>query len=1187
MKKLRVFISSPGDVHIERNIARNVIKELNSLYAQHLKIEVLMWEDFPLSADATFQEGINYFLTNEHIDLAVFILWSRLGTQLSVKFRKEDGSPYKSGTEYEFDLMMKLHKECGHPSRILTYVKKDDSYPKDCKWDELRELLRQKEGLDTFLKEYFRDEETNSNYAYLPFGKKISFEQVFRTHLTNAIKDYVGEVEDLKEWEGNPYVGLKSFEYDQASIFFGRRQLVYETASRLISLENNDSEIKSLIVLGESGSGKSSFVKAGLLPFLCNTKQSAYDYVIVNPSMYGGNMYNGLLEIIENNFGFLANHPFLQELHKGITRETNFNYLSYELQNKDVKSLIIYIDQFEEIFSDNLITEEERKKVILLLRGLISSEKIAVFMSMRSDFYNRFSVYEEMTQIKENSEVLDLPVMGASEIAEIIEEPARKACLRWEVDAKGTSLNRYVLKDAVAIKGLPLIEFALSELYETRNEKDVLTREAYEKIGGLKGAVINYADKCYAQLTDDEKNVLNDILSFVITESASNKETYVRKTSVRADMEKSPLHKVVIDKLLDARLFVTGKDSLGRPTITIIHEILLKSWSVIAEWIEREKDFISTNRHYEQLAQHWITSNKKKTELIQGRSSLLEAEYFHYKYHDRASTVLLDYLEQSFIKQRKTGLPWLVVAAVFMTLATLLLCLLKVLDVETGIVSVDDLLLRDIILVYGSLLLLIYYSIGSALSYRPKYKTIQNKIVVWSVATVMTGIFSFIDQPDIESLLYTLVIPFLPIAFYLILQVKDLTIRKKWTDRYVGYSISDEFCSKFKTISISLLIVFTLLIVGAGYTNALTEQKDQFASVADELFDGLNNLQSKLNYADIQYVNNRRIEYLEDHFSNDIYDDIADVRDLQYARSLYNLNDPAGALVYLFPEDALEHRIFEIVCQYSLCNYEATRNSIKEYIWSTKFYESGERYHEIDNNISTGSLIWISEVLGDFECASQLDSIVMAEHPDSQYNPIYVLNRGHIYLYDRDLEMAAQTYKQAFESGISMGYVDKSGQSTLRDNLRNDLHIFSRFNVIPDSILQEIANKMSVDFTPAYIPISKVNSEETDAIIAKLTGSWTYRHTDNTSLNLTVQPNSCIFTYIKKDANDNEIGKSILDCRLAKVNADIYLDEFCPKTDYNGYAKILELNDNYFVLEVIENGVPAEKGTIRRYERVN
>ena len=714
----------------------------------------------------------------------------------------------------------------------------------------------------------------------------------------------------------------------------------------------------------------------------------------------------------------------------------------------------------------------------------------------------------------------------------------------------------------------------------------MLTREAYEKIGGLKGAVINYADKCYAAFTEEEKNALNDILSFVITESASNKETYVRKTSVRADMEKSPLHKAVIDKLLDARLFVTGKDSLGRPTITIIHEILLKSWSVIAEWIEKEKEFISTNRHYEQLAQHWITSNKKKTELIQGRSSLLEAEYFHYKYHDRASTILIDYLEQSFIKQRKTVLPGLYINAIYVTFSIVVLCFFKSLKFDAGIDTImDNISLIELLLLYGAILLLIYYSIASGRSQKPKYKTLKNKVIIWSIATILTGLYSVICQSSVQSVLLTLLFPFCPIVIYLLIQVKELTIRRKWIGKFVGYSIGDEFWSKFKTTSIGVLISFAPALVGV-YETFVVQKYNQNA-VADELFDGLNNLQSSLNYSDIQYVNNRRIKYLEDHFSNDIYDDIADERDLQYARSLYNLNDPKGALEHLFPNDRWDHHLFEIICHYSMCNYAATGNSIKDYVDTQNIYDDSRGYYEIDNNISTGSLIWISEVLGDFECAKQLDSLVLAEHPDSHYNPTYVLNRGHIYLYDQDLEMAAQTYRQAFEGAISMGYMDEFGKSALRHNLMNDLHIFSRFNVIPDSILQEIANKMSVDFTPAYIPISKVNSEETDAIIAKLTGSWTYRHTDNTSLNLTVQPNSCIFTYIKKDANDNEIGKSILDCRLAKVNADIYWDEFCPKTDYNGYAKILELNDNYFVLEIIENGVPAEKGAIIRYERVN
>ena len=190
MRKIRIFISSPGDVQIERNIARNVISELNTLYAKYTTIETLMWEDFPLSADSTFQDGINYFITDKPIDIAVFILWSRLGTPLCKKFRKEDGSPYKSGTEYEFDLMMKSHNENNHPSRILTYVKNCKKVTQDISdISDLEEFLNQKKAVEGFLTEYFRDEETNSNYAYLSFGENISFEQIFRKHIINAIRD--------------------------------------------------------------------------------------------------------------------------------------------------------------------------------------------------------------------------------------------------------------------------------------------------------------------------------------------------------------------------------------------------------------------------------------------------------------------------------------------------------------------------------------------------------------------------------------------------------------------------------------------------------------------------------------------------------------------------------------------------------------------------------------------------------------------------------------------------------------------------------------------------------------------------------------------------------------------------------------------------------------------------------------
>ena len=95
-----------------------------------------------------------------------------------------------------------------------------------------------------------------------------------------------------------------------------------------------------------------------------------------------------------------------------------------------------------------------------------------------------------------------------SEEQEIIEEPARKACLKWEVSDKGEGLNHLIANDAVAIHDLPLIEFALSELYEKRDADNTLTFRAYREIGGLEGAIAKYANGFYDKLSPKEQKAL-------------------------------------------------------------------------------------------------------------------------------------------------------------------------------------------------------------------------------------------------------------------------------------------------------------------------------------------------------------------------------------------------------------------------------------------------------------------------------------------------------------------------------------------------------------------------------------------------------------------------------------------------------------------------------------------------------
>lgn len=1179
MKKIRIFISSPSDVQFERNIARKVINDLNLMFSEYVKLEVLMWEDFPLSASSTFQEGIDYFLTSEPIDIAVFILWSRLGTPLCSKFLKKDGTPYKSGTEYEFDLMMRLCEDTQHPNRILTYVKQDERHTATKNFSELRELIRQKDSLESFLKEYFRDEETNSNYAYLTFGQNKSFEQVFTIHVKNAIKDIIGEVKELKEWEGNPYVGLNSYEYEQQSIFWGRKQIVHDTASRLICADVDNDYKRSMIVLGASGSGKSSFVKAGLLPFFCNNDVSSYDYVIITPSMFAGRVYQGILDILVEKYAFLYGHPFIQELKEGITDVTNFNYLSYALDNNPKSDCILYIDQFEELFSDNQITEKERQMVLLLLRGLINTHKIYVFMSMRSDFYNRFSLYPQMTQIKEDCLLVDLPVMGITEITEIVEEPARKACLHWEIDDMGVGLNRRVIKDASHIKDLPLIEFALSELYLARNDKDVLTIKSYEQIGGLQGAIVNYANRIYSELNDNEKSAFEDILGFIVTESSSTKGTYVRKTSHREDVEKTPEHKSVIQKMLNARLFVAGKDANGKPTITVTHEVLLKSWPIIALWIEKEKDFITASRHYEQLSQHWLEHGKQKKDLVHGRSPLLEAEYFYFKNQNRLPDTVLEFLANSFKVENRSGLVWRIIVSAFISLSIITIFISRLLGIELGVPSLDDSTLLDLVLAYVPFLIIFYNSIYVRKKAHPKYKTIWSSLVIWAIAALMLLLFSCTNQPDFSNVVVTALIYFVPVFAYFVILLIEYIRRKRWKVRFVPHAIRDEFWSQFRSVSWAAIVCLVMLSAGMFYYLSAEEKNaalESRARVADELFEGLNNIRNRLSYEDNQYVNQMRQLYLVDNFADQLTDEEADERDLEYAKTLYNLKSPIDMLDFLHPGLNWCHHLYWIEGTFLSGKYSQIDELLAEYVHA-------RRYDEIDNNFSTVQLIWRAELLGRFDFAQILDETVTDTlGTDYLSNPVNIINRSHILLHNGEIDQAMSQYRDAMIAGERLGF---TGENHLKNNISNDLHLFSRFNVIHDDTLRMTAEGLGIQFLPAFVPLDCVNENESKAIFGILNGNWeTFEDGNRICLNINAENKLLTYRLFDKDAIEKNT--IVAECRLGRIDGDMYWDEFDPFSDANSYGKLLNFSDERFDLEIVYNSNSEDKGKIRTYTRV-
>lgn len=1174
MKTIRIFISSPGDVQQERKIAYKVITELNKQFSKYLHIEVLMWENFPLTAESTFQEGIDYFLKSEVIDFAVFILWSRMGTPLCKKFLRPDGTCYQSGTEYEFDMMMNLFQKKGWP-RILTYVKDSEQTPSSLSnIQELEEYLKQKERLRSFISEHFHDEESNSNYAYLQFGENASFEHKFREHLKALIKPILGDVGNVREWEGNPYVGLTSYEYEQNAIFFGRRQLVYDTASALVDFQHPEIK-KSLVVLGESGSGKSSFIKAGLLPFFCgNSTDDCKSYRIITPSTYGDRIRQGIVDILSDHYPFLQGHPFLEEICSSNPKDKNFKHLTYSIDKHPENALLLYIDQFEELVTDTRISEEERLNIFALLKGLVSTDRIHLILSVRNDFYYIFARYEDLDWVKKNSITVDMPVMGSSEILEIVEEPAKKACLKWEVSDKGEGLNHTIVNEALTIRDLPLIEFALSELYNKRNEQDELTFAAYQEIGGLEGAIAQYAENFYKGLTDEERNALEDILAHVITKSVASNHTFVRKTALRKDIDTTELRRATLDKLINAHLFVSGKDSMGNPTVTLTHEVLLRSWKAVSEWIRKEEDFLTRNTYYEESAQYWNQHGQAQADLFKEGSKLFEAEYHHYKYSQRISLDVKQFLDASFRADRRSGLSWRIITFVICALSTSMALLMRLLDLPIDPtlkewIAWDD-LLSPIVLcscfVYAGLLL---YSIINRLSGKPVYQTINTTLTIWSLSCfvlIITDIYEFS-----ESYGWVMDIPVFLLwcdKLYLWLQ------RKKWKNRFSPRRFSDMFWFKAKSILLSGLVSLLVISISGMYMGALEEKNEVMekrAKTTDILFRGFDNIREQLVFSDQYYIDTLWCDYLKSNFKEELSDSICDDHELDYARCLINLKCPNTACLYLYPHQNWNHLILYVKALDRWGKVHDAADAIAFYLQQCSENDRFP-YDEIGNH-NTVNFIWTAEKAGRFDLAEEIyeqltDSLVLLDS-----NPGALINHGHIFLEKGNLPIACQYYDKAIQ-----------GDNSIKANLKQDMHLFSRFGVIPDELLHEVCNYYHIDFVPAYT-FHKEDSVLNSNCYKRLNGKWKCSLDNDTTIILYIEADDKLLTY-NVYYGINMVCLSNANVRFEVKNDVIYWDEFCPDNDSNSFGRIIRIEDEQFVLEILENGNPNDKGTRRVYQKV-
>jgi DNA-binding SARP family transcriptional activator len=398
-----------------------------------------------------------------------------------------------------------------------------------------------------------------------------------------------------------PFKGLASFDVADAAYFFGRERLIAELVTRLVGAP-------LLGVVGPSGSGKSSAVRAGLLAALAGgvlPGSEQWTQIVIRP----------------------GEHPL--------------NTLRDAIDSDSQQRLVLAIDQFEETFTA-CRDPDERASFIAKLTAVAADpgRRYVVVLTIRADFYGRCAAYPQLSSLLAANHVLVGP-MGREELRHAIEGPAARADLRIEPE-----LVQALIDDVADEPGaLPLLSTALLELWQRRDGRH-LRHAAYQQTGGVRGAVGRLAEDAFGQLDGPQQTVARSVLLRLVAEGASGTVERRRTPLTELDTEDDADAGRVISLLTDCRLL-----TISTGTVEVAHEALLREWSRLRDWIEEDREGLRIHRRLTIAACEWQRLGHDTDALYRG-NRLTEATEWQTQCDPPLSILEREFLEASEASRR-------------------------------------------------------------------------------------------------------------------------------------------------------------------------------------------------------------------------------------------------------------------------------------------------------------------------------------------------------------------------------------------------------------------------------------------------------------------------------------------------------------------------------------------------------
>ena len=450
-----------------------------------------------------------------------------------------------------------------------------------------------------------------------------------------------------------PYRGLLYFREEDAPFFCGREETIGQLGEAVAR--------QSLVaVVGASGCGKSSLVRAGLLPALRQSRETTWEMATVVPgdrplhALAGG--FLPLLEpAMTETDRLIEAGKLVQALQEGTVglREVADRVLA---KQPGSQRLLLVVDQWEELFT---LTADETTRRVFLDNILAATEtgNLTVVLTLRGDFFGRaITSYRPLSDRVQGAQI-NLGPMNKEELRRAVVEPAKKVGLSFE-----SGLVERILGDTGEEPGnLPLLEFVLRRLWEERRGRE-LHHEAYEAMGGLPGAIASRAEEIYGKLAATEQQEVHQIFLRLVRPGEGQADTR-RRASLKECGEPC---RGLISRLANERLLVTSQGAEAGPeTVEVAHEALIQHWQRLQGWVNEDRRFLTWQQHLSADATEWQERGRLPELLLRGLP-LTEARQWLQQRRESLSPQERTFIEKS---RRRTsirrGLAGAVTALVF------------------------------------------------------------------------------------------------------------------------------------------------------------------------------------------------------------------------------------------------------------------------------------------------------------------------------------------------------------------------------------------------------------------------------------------------------------------------------------------------------------------------------------------